>query len=398
LKTRVLLLALTALSPLVAQAPIELRVYPAEHRKMVDPATGAQLTFLTTHPGDDQALYYEQRSWLSDSSLILFTSSRAEGGLMVYLTATGELVRLTTPSGALGGPTAARDRPSVFAMRGQEVVELALEIHAGGPSRVVAREHVIARIPDHWGSSNTALTESCDGKLLAVGVGGRGSGNPGIDGRVAVVEIATGEVREVARVAGRQFGGHVVFSRTEPTLVSFCKAGVWISVVDARTRERVFEHQQVAGEFATHHCWWRDYTITFCGGWHPLPNEDADVKVLDIRDGTVRILGKGSWWPGASSAELARWNWWHSAGHENGRWVAADNWHGDIGIFHGKTTRTYILTKDHRVYGRGTHPEVGWDRRGEQVVFSSHKLGSVDVCVATIPAPWQREWESQVSR
>ena len=180
--------------------------------------------------------------------------------------------------------------------------------------------------------------------------------------------------------------------------MSFSQAGVWIEVVDARTRGRVFEHKQVAGEFATHHCWWRDYTITFCGGWHPQPNEDADVKVVDIRNGTVRILGKGSWWPGASSAELARWNWWHSAGHENGRWVAADNWHGDIGIFHGKTTRTYLLTKDHRVYGRGTHPEVGWDRRGEQVVFSSHKLGSVDVCVATIPAAWQREWESQVSR
>ena len=29
---------------------------------MMDPATGAQLTFLTTHAGDDQALYYEQRS------------------------------------------------------------------------------------------------------------------------------------------------------------------------------------------------------------------------------------------------------------------------------------------------------------------------------------------------
>jgi hypothetical protein len=389
-------LALAA--PLLAQARFDLRVFPAEHRKMTDPATGAELTFLTTNPAHDQSLYYEQRSWLSDSSLILFHSSRPEGGLMGYLTATGELVRLMTPTGALGGPTAARDRPSVFALRGREVVELALEIRAGHPSRVSARERVIARIPDEWGGANTALTESCDGALLAVGVGGRGAGNPGLDGRVAVIEVATGKVWEAARVPGQQFGGHVVFSRTEPTLLSFGKAGVWISVVDARTRARVFEHRQVAGEFATHHCWWRDYTITFCGGWHPQPKEDADVKVLDIRDGTVRILGKGSWWPQASSAELARWNWWHSAGHENGRWVAADNWHGDIGIFHGKTTRTYILTKDHRTYGRGTHPEVGWDRRGEQVVFSSHKLGSVDVCVATIPSQWQREWDSQVSR
>jgi oligogalacturonide lyase len=391
------LLPLLLISTLLAGAPVELRVLPAERRLMTDPVTGAELTFLTTHPAHDQSLYYEQRSWLSDSSLVLFNSSRPDGGLMGYLTATGELVRLNTPSGGLGGPTAARNRPSVFAMRGQEVIELALEIHPGAPSRVLGRERIIARIPGEWGSPNTALTESCDGVLLAVGVGGRGAGQPGLDGRVAIIEIATGKVWEAARVPGAEFGGHVVFSRTEPTLVSFGKAGVWISVVDARTRARVFEHKQVPGEFATHHCWWRDFTITFCGGWHPQPKEDADVKVMDIRDGTVRILGKGSWWPEASSAQLARWNWWHAAGHENGRWVAADNWHGDIGIFHGKTTRTYILTRDHRTYGRGAHPEVGWDRRGEQVVFCSHKLGNPDVCVAAIPAQWQREWDSQIS-
>lgn len=141
----------------------------------------------------------------------------------------------------------------------------------------------------------------------------------------------------------------------------------------------------------------RDFTITFCGGWHPQPEEDADVKVPDNRDGTVRILGRGSWWPDASSAQLARWIWWHAAGHENGRWVAADNWHGDIGIFHGKTTRTYILTRDHRTCGRGAHPEVGWDRRREQVVFGSRKLGNPDVCVAAFPARWQRQWDSQIS-
>src|SRR5450759_2115900 len=96
-------------------------------------------------PGTTRPCTTNSAPRLSDSSLILFHSSRPEGGLMGYLTATGELVRLTTPSGALGGPTAARDRPSVFAMRGQEVVELALEIHTGKPSRVVARERVIAR-------------------------------------------------------------------------------------------------------------------------------------------------------------------------------------------------------------------------------------------------------------
>ena len=113
--------------------------------------------------------------------------------------------------------------------------------------------------------------------------------------------------------------------------------------------------------------------------------------------GEVRIVGKGSWWPGATPAELARQNWWHACGSEKGRWLAADNWHGEIGIFHSKTTRTYLLTRDHRTYGKGTHTEVGWDRKGEQVIFASHKLGNVDVCVATIPQAWQETWQDQGS-
>ena len=73
---------------------------------------------------------------------------------------------------------------------------------------------------------------------------------------------------------------------------------------------------------------------------------------------------------GLSSATAAP-NWWHASGHESGRWAAADNRHGDIGLFHGKTTRTY---------GSGRHPEVGSDRGGQQVIFASHMLGNVDVC------------------
>ncbi|MCX6622396.1 MAG: hypothetical protein NTY38_15275 [Acidobacteria bacterium] len=369
-------------------------VLPPEHRHAVDSSTGARLTFLTSHPAEDSNLYYEQRSWLADSSMILFYSARPQGGLMAYLTATGELARL----GNLGGATAARDRNSVFGIRGREFVEVALRVEKGTPSKVWGEEKVIARLPEDWGPVNTAVTESSDGKLLAVGVGGRGAGGFAGFGRVAVADVAAGRVWEAARERGAEFGGDVVLSRTEPDLLSYGAPNAWIAVVNARTGKRIFEHRKVPGEFATHHCWWHDSLITFCGGFHPQPKEDADVKTIDIRDGTVRIVGKGSWWPGATSIELARENWWHSAGHEGGRWIAADNWHGDIGIFHGKTTRTYILTRNHRKYGSGRHPEVGWDRRGEQVIFASHQQGNVDVCVATIPDAWQQDWDGQVSR
>ena len=381
------------------QATFPLQVLPPESKRITDPETGASLLFLTTNAAHDQNLYYEQRSWLADSSVILFNSSRTNGGLMGYVTKTDELLRLAPPDAAYGGPTGANLKNSFYAMRGNHVVEVSIEIEYGekSVSKAVARERVITRLPDELMPPNTALSENSDGTFLALGVGGRGAGHPGMDGRVVVINTVTGATKTVHRIPGKDFSGHVVFSRANPNLVSFGEEGGWLSVVDVPTGKRVFQHKKVEGEFATHHCWWLGDTITFTGGFHPQPTEDADVKVIDIHTGEVRIVGKGSWWPGATSSELARQNWWHACGSETGRWLVADNWHGDIGIFHSKTTRTYILTQGHRTYGKGTHPEVGWDRKGEQVIFASHKFGNVDVCVATIPKDWQESWKDQIS-
>ena len=381
------------------ESVFDVPILPAEAKQIQDPETGVSLLFLTTHPSDDQNLYYEQRSWLADDSVILFHSSRTNGGLMGYVAKSGELLRLASPRGAYTGSTGANLKNSFYALRGNQVVEvfLSLEMGAKGLLRAAASERIIATLPEELMPPTTALSENADGTWLALGVGGRGSSNPGRDARVLAINTTTGETRTVHRIPGKDFSGHVVFNRTDPNLVSFCEEGGWLSVVDIQSGRRVFQHKKVDGEFATHHCWWLDDTITFTGGFHPQPTEDADVKVIDIRTGVVRIVGKGNWWPGATPAELARQNWWHACGSEQGRWLVADNWHGDIALFHSKTTRTYIMTKGHRTYGKGTHPEVGWDRKGEQVIFASHMLGNVDVCVATIPSAWQSGWAGQVS-
>lgn len=374
------------------QERYSLEVLPSEAKRMTDAETGAELLFLTTAPGHDQNLYYEQRSWLSDSSMILFNSSREKGGLMGYIVETGELARLTTPKGGLGAATAAKEGRRVFAMRGADVVELTLEVKG---SEATATERVVCTLSPEELPINTALTENADGTKLAVGAGGRM--NAQSDGKVLVIDVKTGARDEVFRISGDKFDGHVVFSRQDPNLVSFYEQQCWLTVADIRTKEIVFRYKKVPGEFFTHYCWWVGDTITFCGGFHPQPTEDADVKVVDIRTGVVRIIGKGAWWPGAKPAELARQNWWHACGDEGGRWVAADNWYGDIGLFHAGTTRTYILTKGHRTYGKGSHPEVGWDRLGEQVVFTSELLGDANVCVATIPKAWREDAAMQAS-
>jgi hypothetical protein len=316
----------------------------------------------------------------------------------------------------LNAATAAARGNSLFALRGREVVALQLHMQpsdspATRPSRVLATERVVCSLPE--GTPATALNPSCDGKYLALGV--TGFADPRRGPTIFKIHLNTGRVTEVCRLPNPPgFGGHVQWSRTNPHRLSFAGghgpgdiAGparpssgptdyarrghqrLW--VVDIRDGIPRNVYQAEEGELVTHESWWVRDQLLFCGGKPPQPGAAvlSHVKALDMDSGEVRIVGAGSWWPNADPAEAARLNWWHAAGSADGLWVAADNWHGDIMLFEGRTTRPRLLTTNHRTYGRGEHPHVGWDRKGQKVIFASHRRGNPDVCVATIPKAWQ---------
>lgn len=386
-----LLLLVAAPQPLTAQAlqagaqaTWQAEILRPEHRIVRDKETGVDLLFITTDAAPDHNLYFHERSFLSDGSMVLFTSSRAKGGLMGYLFPTGELVRLTGPQGGVGGATCARGRNSVFACRGKEVLELALKIEistdpARNPSKVTVRERVICTIPKSLAPA-TALNENADGRLLSMGVTRTGGAG------IIVIDIRTGTIRDVCHM--KEFAGHVQFSRTNPYLLSFAGRQERLMVVDIRRGKPRSIHKQVPGELVTHECWWVKDQLTFCGGYR---GGESHVKVINPYTGEVRIVGAGAWWPQGTPSELARLNWWHAAGDPTGRWVAADDWHGVIALFDGKTTQEHVLTVGHRTYGGGDHPEVGWDWKGERVVLTSLMLGNADVCVVTIPKSFQHQ-------
>jgi oligogalacturonide lyase len=408
------ILVLFARAATAATTSYPLEVLPPEHKRMTDPKTGAELLFLTTAPENDSNLYFHEHSWLADESVILFTSSRTNGGLMGYVTTTGELIRFNTPQGALGAATAAAKGNAVLAARGRDIVEVKLAIQppdspANGRSRVTAIERVLCILAD--GSPSTALNPSCDGKYVALGVTSFVDESRGPT--IYKINLKTGKLSEVCRLPQSPgYGGHVQWSRTNPHLISFAGGrgptgdvagpvhdsegpedyaarGQRLWVVDIR--EGVPRNVYLAdeGELVTHESWWVNDQILFCGGKGPTPAVLSHVKALNIYSGEVRIVGAGAWLPDASPSDTARLNWWHAAGSADGRWIAADNWHGDIMLFEGKTTRPHLLTTGHRTYGKGEHPHVGWDRKGEKVVFASHLLGNLNVCVATIPKAWQ---------
>jgi hypothetical protein len=393
----------------------DLSVSPPEHQIKHDTKTGAELLFLTSNPAKDINLYYHQRSWLSNSSAILFYSDRNEAGLYAYWIKTGELLHLFGPDGgALTGATASVFRNSVYAVWDNKAVEIELKVgpvqdKENGLSKAQARIRIVCELKPNNRRYN--LNESCDGKYLAYDTMGFGqNGGP----QIFVVNVESGAQRELVSLPpDRGSANHVQWSRTNPNLLSLSslmepykfRAGpftpsngptdylgrcqrLWVIDINSGVPTNVY--QAIENELVTHAIWWINDTILFTGAVEVAASDAwSHVKMLDVESGDVRIVGAGSWWPDASPEAMSRNNWWHPSGSDDGQWIVADNWHGDIQLFEGRNSRPHLLTGNHRTYGSGDHPHPGWDRKGEQVVFTSHKLGSADVCLATIPQALQ---------
>ncbi len=377
-----ILFGLAAASP-AADSTYTLTVLPREDLTQRDSITYVEYTYLTTNSPSTN-LYFHQRAWLPDNSMVVFES---EHGLTGYLMQTGELVVI----GNVKGATVAATRNSIFCMRGNDVVEIALTIlvttnPAETPSRVDATERTIATLP-----GRSQINGNYNDALLSAYVA------PAI----YQISVPTGEIREVCRIGPPiKCRGHVQWSRTSSNLLSFAggpdrhAAGepdrIWIVSPEEGVPRPAYS--AVEGELVTHEVWWVNDQILFCGAprafgfeTDSLSGEYSHVKVLDPRTGIVRIVGAGSWMPSVSARDLWTRNWGHCAGSDDGNWVVADNFHGVIALFGGKSSRARLLTVGHRTYGGGAHAHPSFDREGRIVVFTSNRLGEPRVCIARIP-------------
>ncbi len=388
------LLALTValVASVSSSTTVDLPIGPAEHLTEKDPDSGATLTYLSTATTAESNLYFHERSWTADGKAILFQSQREQGGLMLYLTHGGGLVSVGHALGGLSGATATIAGCGLYALRGQDILHVALDIAVPESpndmaSQVRATVRTLATLPEY--EHVTSLNENCSGTLLSVGLEGGALGPTPV---ILTVDTRTGEVQEVCRptnaVSRLQ---HVQWSHTDPNTLSYAGVKPRLMVVDIRDGHPRSVYPEWAEELVTHESWWVRDQIIFCGGTRPKPTEDSHVKLLDLQTGVVRVVGAGTWWAEGKPEAVSRYNWWHADGSDDGRWIVADNWHGDIALFEAKTTRQRLLTRNHRIYGKGTHPHVGFDRAGKSVIFVSHKRGNPDVCVATLPETWQRE-------
>ena len=373
----------------------ECPLLPAEHRVERDARTGLAYTFVTTHPTADTNLYFHERAWLPDESLLFFESQRpGAGGPLAYLPGTGDLVRLGRPDGPGGGCiTASGHGPRLYLVRGRAILEWTIDV--GGLERVppapavTVAERQIATLPEGT-IPLSALTENSDGRLLALALR-----DPEGASRILAVDRETGDMACGSTLAWPV--SHLQFSWTDPHRLLFARtyqggdraplepadpprSRLWCLDLGGSPARPLYD--QRPGELVTHECWWVGGTLTFCGGHRP---EESHVKLLDPGTGIARIVGAGTWWEEATPAALARRNWWHAAGDRQGRWIAADNWYGDIVLFDARTGEEFLLTSDHRTYGSGAHPHVGWSPSGRYLVFGSNRNGNPDVCLIAVP-------------
>jgi len=383
----------------VAQTSWEAEVFPAEHEITTVPETGARLIYVTNAPTVDTNLYFHRRSWLPDSSLLLFRSARSgRSELFGYIEATGELVRVQQPEHRLqGDASASKFGNKVFVIHGATVYAWHIAISPGAPSTVTVREERIGAAPGETGAL-LGMNENSDGSMVFFGRRSEEGGS-----EIYWMETATGAIRKTMPVDARI--QHIQASWDQPGLLMYTRGEgdrawqkpdgslahrMWLA--DLSDRESWVLYPQLEGELVTHEAFWVDNQVVFCTGIERENNaEESHVKVVNVETGVARITGAGAWWPGGSPEEVAKLNWWHCAGAPNGRFVAADNWHGDIAIFSGKTARTRILSTGHREYGQGAHPHVGWDPAGHRVVFATNMRGQEDVCIAELPEAWLSE-------
>jgi hypothetical protein len=386
-----IIIIVCAPGPLMART-WKCQVLLSEQKVLFDETSRAKLIFITTHKGRDTNLYFHDRCWLLDGELMLFYSDRmGRSEIFGYVAATGELIRLNKKEDRVArSAVASRQGDKLYVVRKNTIYQWNIAVLHSPGTLVTISENRLCDFPE--GSKQfSGLSENADGTLVSFGYI--------IDDQytIAVVNTMSGKTEVVAQP--NLPIQHIQFSWNRPDLISFSgnyggdwapldpevppHARIWYVNVNLKTPLAAF--YQKPGELATHECWWINDQITFIGGHR---RDEGHVKVLDFKTGEIRIIGAGAWWAEGTEIELARVNWWHAAGSPDGRFVAADNWHGTIALFDARTTEMRILTQEHRIYGSGAHPHVGWDLFGKSVEFTSNKFGNPDVCIAIIPENW----------
>ena len=325
---------------------------------LVDRATGALLTALTTAAADDTKIYQTHPQWTANGTHVVFRSaSRSRDGrpqVFAVHELTGEIVQLTDGPGVntrADSLAVARQSNKLYHLRDHDgraqLIELDLDLllPAGslGDARGAARERVAAVLPpDHRGEGGLALDAS--EKVAYLGVNRQdppprepGKPLPQVPGGVRAVDLATGAYTKVVDTPFRV--GHVQANPWVPGEILYCNETggdapqrMWVVKADGSGNRPLFEEEPK--DAVTHEVFVdRDHVMfNLLGGWPGQRARPTGIMVIGLRDGFVEPVGQV---PGRGFL--------HNNGTADGRSAAGDAFDGGLYLIDRRSGERRLL-------------------------------------------------------
>jgi oligogalacturonide lyase len=413
------------------------RRLPSEKRTVVDEATGAVLTFLTTDQANDAKPYQTHTTWTADGQWILFRSDRAGSGPQAFLVheRTGDIVQLTEGPTDTGSLNLSRKENALYYVRGgrsrdggpgtpRQLVRLELDplladAQGGTPKDASAYERVIATLPSGLRDAGGFALDADESQLfwgVSLDPPRAPSGSPGgrreIDDRnmdprqdreesrrrfeaagrgrggIRGIDLRTGAIRTVVDVPFRM--GHVQASPWVPGEIVYCHETtgdapqrMWTVRADGTGNRPLYVEQ--GDEWVTHETFaTRDEVMFNLMGHLPwLRERPTGLAVVDLRTNRMAILGQVEEDMGSGRTG----GLWHGNGTADGRLAVADSFKGDVYLIDRRSGARTLLTGGHVMKPDHAHPIFSAD--GRRVLIQSGRLtggASLDLVVVEVPA------------
>jgi oligogalacturonide lyase len=418
--------------------------FPSELKKVIDPLTGTEITFLTSRPAGDSKIYQTHPQWTSDGKWVIFRSSRVRGEAMAVSEKTGDIVQVSE-GGFTGMLCIAQKSMKLYLMRYQrsgtvtqtgrqgsapmQVIEVDLaalfadseggklktedkyqracgtipsELGAGGDMALDANEDLVY----FKVGKNEASKHIPEGMKIEPNFGPRnmGAGPAGL----MSMNLKTGELKFIVTVPFQI--GHVQSNPYVPGEIVFCwetggKAPqrTWTVMADGSGLRPLYPESEY--EWVTHEAVISkdEVAIAIMGHrkigtpeqkpdpsnpgqettWGPSGTREkpTGLGIVNLRTREMTIAGQTEKGSGL----------WHVNGSSDGRWAVGDDFDRNIYLIDRHTHEMILLSAGHKATA-ADHPHPTFSADGTRIEIQSAMLSednkSMNICIIPVPEAW----------
>ncbi|WP_140986190.1 hypothetical protein [Asticcacaulis tiandongensis] len=356
--------------------------FPSEKQIITDRVTGKPLTVLTSGQFDDSRIYQTHPQWAQDGVHIIFRSGERSGDGTPQIFAvnelTGDIIQLTHGKGVYTGSiNVARLSQQVYYVRNEggnkpqtvQVIDLAalLADSAAGQIRREGYEKTVATLPQGFIMAG-GFSLDADEKTAYFGFDQikapprpQGQPVPQVPGGILAMNLETGATHEVVRTDFRM--GHVQANPLKSGEIMYCwETGgdapqrMWIVNADGTGNRPVYE--EGPDDWVTHEQFADADHVVFnlMGHTEKLSKRATGILVINLRTGIIDNLGQV---PFTSKGR----SYWHNGVTYDGKYVAGDDFDGNVFLIDRETREQRLLTTGHLMRPDHAHPSFSADNK-----------------------------------